>query len=309
MSRLSTGIFLKDESINFDDKLTGISLIFVTRRLRKRAQSLTIPVYVNVMRVQICSKCKQPRKGHICPYGGDITIKGDDSKVEEDSDSSTRNLSSPQSELSPTLPVINFSTIQEPSNNGQHTTQQVSTAPVAVPSLSTRISQTVHQAYTEHKAEERHQDSGISVNNGVSINGNLNSHQNPPDHILSIPHENFLASGPQIRNFDFTALSDELVQRASRLYQETDALVILYVTGSKNEQSQNSIRRFVSKPLTEHRGMFEEMDHSCIELLDFSKNTQNASHDELIGILTEKTHELYQSRRQLESLKRKLGYM
>ncbi|ORY02023.1 hypothetical protein K493DRAFT_312207 [Basidiobolus meristosporus CBS 931.73] len=246
------------------------------------------------MRVQICSKCKQPRKGHICPFG-DPAVKID-AKVEEDSQSDS---SVPLSASQPPNNVIQGPPLV---SNGVLPRQVVNPPPAAT------FSHPAQQPQAFRSNGESTPLPKLPISNGFPVGGNEMPTQNPefgPSTIVG----GYSLPDAQRRGSDISALSEELVQRAARLHQETDALVILYVTGAKNDRSQNNIRRFISAPLTEHSGMFEDVDRNCIELLDSCKNTQNASRDELIHILTERTHELYQSRRQLESLKRKLGYM
>ncbi|KAK9707684.1 hypothetical protein K7432_010036 [Basidiobolus ranarum] len=259
------------------------------------------------MRVQICSKCKQPRKGHICPYG-DPNVKVD-AKVEDDSqsDSSTRQASS-QPETYPSQPAINFNALQGPPLSNEIISQPSPGISTTTPPHTVQVPQPMQQVHTYRNNGEGPPNSKIPLSNGFSATGNDTTSQN----LEFVPNPtlgNYPALDSQRRASDISALSEELVQKATRLHQETDALVILYVTGSKNERGQSNIHRFISAPLTEHTGMFEDVDRNCVELLDSCKNTQNASRDELVSILTERTHELYQSRRQLESLKRKLGYM
>ncbi|KAK9727660.1 hypothetical protein K7432_001644 [Basidiobolus ranarum] len=241
------------------------------------------------MRVQVCSKCKQPRKGHICPLWNESSVS---SKINSSEDSMSQ---SPQ--VLPSPPPI------------AHQPQSRSTDTQIVYEETTRRP-SIHSAFEEVK-----QASPIHTTHCVNPVAQNNMQQ-----LLNGP-----TSGPQVIEYsgvraklftrnclyienphekkmkDYEEMSETLMQRAAQTYKEDRAQIILYVTSM--DPYQNAVKRFVSEPLKAETSSFQMMDRSALELIETCKSCLTASREELLEILNERSRELAESRKEVDQLK------
>ncbi|ORX82575.1 hypothetical protein K493DRAFT_320428 [Basidiobolus meristosporus CBS 931.73] len=232
------------------------------------------------MRVQICSKCKQPRKGHICPLWNEPSARSKRQRSDEsDSQSLQDNVSPPDIAL-PTQP------------NSIHSQEALDTMNKVAP-----LQPSFDEVKQISPLHPEHNNSSLFQSNVHALNG---SNHGPQVVEYSAVEENY-----QKKMEKYGEMSEGLMQRAAQIYKEDRAMIILYVTST--DPYQNAIKRFVSEPLKAETSAFQMVDRGALELIETCKNSLTASRDELLEILNERNRELAESRREIDQLKREIS--
>ncbi|KAK9763768.1 hypothetical protein K7432_009267 [Basidiobolus ranarum] len=233
------------------------------------------------MRVQICSKCKQPMKGHICPLWNEPSAR---SKRQRSDESDSQSL---QDNVSPPAAIPQ---LQPNSTYAQDVSETVNkVAPIQSGFEEVKQPSPIH---SEHSTNPLFQN---------TIHHPLNGSNHGPQVVeYSAVGENY-----QKKMEKYGEMSEGLMQRAAQIYKEDRAMIILYVTST--DPYQNAIKRFVSEPLKAETSSFQMVDRGALELIETCKNSLTASRDELLEILNERNRELAESRREIDQLKREIS--